>query len=214
MAEPKNAIFLSYASEDAAAALRLYSALRAAGIEVWFDQNELRGGDAWDASIRQQIRNCALFIPVISASSQARAEGYFRLEWKLAVDRSHLMAADKAFLLPVVIDDTRDASARVPDRFRELQPPEKRRRPFSNDFNVCFLRRNSTRRRQSESHPARHMQPPTMPRSRRSPSLSCRSQTGARRRIRSTFLQVHIWLVPVRGDARYRALLRKMNFPE
>jgi TolB-like protein/tetratricopeptide (TPR) repeat protein len=116
-----NAVFLSYATEDAVPAERLCATLRAAGIEVWFDQSELRGGDAWDAAIRKQIRSCALFIPLISANSQARAEGYFRLEWKLAVDRSHLMAADKAFLLPIVIDDTRNADARVPDRFRELQ---------------------------------------------------------------------------------------------
>jgi TolB-like protein len=119
--ESTNAIFLSYTTEDAGPARRLCAALHAAGIEVWFDQSELRGGDAWDATIRKQIRSCALFIPLISANSQARAEGYFRLEWKLAVDRSHLMAADKAFLLPVVIDNTRDGDARVPDRFRELQ---------------------------------------------------------------------------------------------
>ena len=121
MTESKTAVFLSYASEDAAPAERLCATLRAAGIEVWFDQSELRGGDAWDAAIRNQIRSCALFIPLISANSQARAEGYFRLEWKLAVDRSHLMAADKAFLLPIVIDDTRNGDARVPDKFRELQ---------------------------------------------------------------------------------------------
>jgi TolB-like protein/tetratricopeptide (TPR) repeat protein len=119
--ESKNAVFLSYAAEDAASAERLCAALRAAGIEVWFDQSELRGGDAWDAAIRKQIKACSLFIPLISANSQARAEGYFRLEWKLAVDRSHLMVADKAFLLPVVIDDTDDTDARVPDKFREVQ---------------------------------------------------------------------------------------------
>jgi hypothetical protein len=96
--ESKNAVFLSYAAEDAAPAQRLCATLRAAGIEVWFDQSELRGGDAWDTAIRKQIKDCSLFIPLISANSQARAEGYFRLEWKLAVDRSHLMAADKAFL--------------------------------------------------------------------------------------------------------------------
>jgi TolB-like protein/cytochrome c-type biogenesis protein CcmH/NrfG len=119
--ESKNAVFLSYAAEDAAPAQRLCATLRAAGIEVWFDQSELRGGDAWDTAIRKQIKDCSLFIPLISANSQARAEGYFRLEWKLAVDRSHLMAADKAFLLPVMIDDTHDADARVPDKFREVQ---------------------------------------------------------------------------------------------
>ena len=121
MTESKPAVFLSYASEDAAAAARVCAALRDAGIEVWFDRSELRGGDAWDATIRRQIKACALFIPIISHHSHDRAEGYFRLEWKLAVDRSHLIAADKPFLVPVVIDDTRDDDSRVPDRFRELQ---------------------------------------------------------------------------------------------
>lgn len=115
------AVFLSYASQDAEAVKRICEALRGAGVEVWFDQNELRGGDAWDAKIRRQIRECTLFVPVISATTQARPEGYFRLEWKLAVDRSHLMADDQPFIVPVVIDDTPEAVARVPDKFREVQ---------------------------------------------------------------------------------------------
>ena len=121
MTESSHAVFLSYASQDAQAAQRICEALRAAGIEVWFDQSELRGGDAWDTSIRKQIKTCALFIPVISHTTHDRREGYFRLEWKLAVDRCHLMDADMAFLLPVVIDDTRDDDERVPERFREVQ---------------------------------------------------------------------------------------------
>jgi TolB-like protein/tetratricopeptide (TPR) repeat protein len=115
------AVFLSYASQDTQAAAQLCSALRAAGIDVWFDQSELGGGDAWDASIRKQIKTCALFIPVISRSTHDRDEGYFRLEWKLAIDRSHLMAAGRAFLLPVVIDDTPDDDEQVPERFRDVQ---------------------------------------------------------------------------------------------
>ncbi len=121
MSAPQRAVFLSYASQDAEAARRMCEALRAAGIEVWFDQSELRGGDAWDDKIRRQIHECALFIPVISANTEERSEGYFRFEWKLAVDRSHLMADDAPFLSPVAIDDTPEASARVPDKFRALQ---------------------------------------------------------------------------------------------
>ena len=115
------AVFLSYASQDAEAAARVCNALRAAGIEVWFDQSELRGGDAWDQSIRKQIKTCALFVPVVSQHTHQRAEGYFRLEWKLAVDRCYLMSADKPFLVPVVIDDTPDDDERVPEKFREVQ---------------------------------------------------------------------------------------------
>jgi TolB-like protein len=115
------AVFLSHASQDQAAAARICEALGAAGLDVWFDQSELRGGDAWDKAIRRQIRDCALFVALISANTDARSEAYFRLEWKLAVDRSHLMADDQPFLLPVVIDDTSEATARVPDCFRERQ---------------------------------------------------------------------------------------------
>lgn len=115
------AVFLSYASEDVAAAERVAAALRAGRIEVWLDKSELRGGDAWDAMIRGRIRGCTLFVALISAHSRARAEGYFRFEWKLAVDRSYHIASDRPFLLPIVVDETREADARVPDRFREVQ---------------------------------------------------------------------------------------------
>ena len=110
-------VFLSYASEDAAAAARICESLRAVGVEVWHDQSTLRGGDAWDTQIKQQIHDCALFIPVISAHTNARTEGYFRREWNLAVRRLLDMAQDRALLVPVVIDETREADARVPEEF-------------------------------------------------------------------------------------------------
>src|SRR4051812_35313276 len=120
-AAENKAVFLSYASQDAEAVRRIADALRAAGVEVWFDQNELVGGDAWDAKIRKQIAECALFVPVISAATQARREGYFRLEWRLAAQRTHMMSEQVAFLLPVVIDATRDAEADVPPEFKSVQ---------------------------------------------------------------------------------------------
>jgi tetratricopeptide (TPR) repeat protein len=121
MSDELRAVFLSYASQDAGAAKKICDALRAAGVEVWFDQSELRGGDAWDAKIRKQIKECALFLPVISANTQARAEGYFRLEWHLAEQRSHLIARGRPFIVPVCVDDTADSEALVPDAFLVVQ---------------------------------------------------------------------------------------------
>ena len=115
------AVFLSYAREDNEAARRIADALRAFGVEVWFDQNELRGGDSWDAKIKQQIRECALFVPVVSAQTEARTEGYFRREWLIAVERTRDMAAGRAFIVPVVIDETREADAAVPEEFMRYQ---------------------------------------------------------------------------------------------
>lgn len=117
----ERALFLSYSREDADAARRIADALRSYGIEVWFDQNDLHGGDTWDAKIRQQIRTCTLCVPIISATTQARHEGYFRREWKLAAERTHDMASGVAFLLPVVIDDTPENEALVPEEFMRIQ---------------------------------------------------------------------------------------------
>jgi TolB-like protein len=114
-------VFLSYASQDADAACRICDALRAAGIEVWFDQSALRGGDVWDQKIRREIHECALFIPVISANTASRHEGYFRLEWDLADQRSHMMARSHVFVVPVSLDTTSEAAADVPDSFKRVQ---------------------------------------------------------------------------------------------
>ena len=90
-------------------------------MDVWLDKSELRGGDAWDSKIKKQIHDCALFVPLISAHTNARSEGYFHREWNLATRRLLDMAHDAAFLLPVVVDNTREADAHVPDEFLRAQ---------------------------------------------------------------------------------------------
>ena len=114
-------VFLSYASEDRPAAQAIRDALPTFGLEVWYDESGLDGGDAWDQKIRRQIRECDFFMPLISSQTAARPEGYFRREWRLAVERTLDMADDHTFLLPVVIDDTIQAGARVPERFLTVQ---------------------------------------------------------------------------------------------
>lgn len=121
MIEPARAVFLSYASQDAEGARRIADTLRGAGVEVWFDQSELRGGDVWDQRIRRQIRDCALFLPIISSHTQQRTEGYFRLEWRLADQRTHLMGRTRPFIVPVCVDDTPETDADVPDSFFAAQ---------------------------------------------------------------------------------------------
>lgn len=122
MSDPGKAVFLSYASQDAEAAKRICDALRQAGVEVWFDTDGgLEHGDEWDQKIRRQIKECVLFLPLISANTQAREEGYFRIEWELAAERAMGIASGTAFILPIVIDDTKEPAALVPDRFRKVQ---------------------------------------------------------------------------------------------
>ncbi len=114
-------VFLSYASQDAPAVKKIRDALEAAGVEVWFDQRRLESGDDFDKEIKRHIRACSLFVPVISTHTQARHEGYFRLEWALGAERSKLIAETIPFILPVLIDPVSEHEALVPDRFLQVQ---------------------------------------------------------------------------------------------
>ena len=115
---PDNAVFISYAREDLPAVQRLKAALDQAGLKVWFDMERLESGDDYDRKIQKNIARCAYFIPIVSANTERRLEAYFRREWNYAIDRTRNMADGAVFLLPVVIDNTVEVSAQVPDKFK------------------------------------------------------------------------------------------------
>ena len=117
---PDNAVFISYAREDLAAVQLIKAGLESAGITTWFDIDRLESGDDYDRKIQRNIASCSYFIPVVSANTQRRQEGYFRREWSYALDRARNMADGALFILPVSIDTTNSAEALVPDRFKAL----------------------------------------------------------------------------------------------
>ena len=114
------AVFISYAREDLAAVQHLKAGLDAAGINAWFDLERLEGGDDFAHRIRSNIARCGYFLPVISAHTQRRVEGWFRREWSWAVDRTEGMAEGARFILPVCIDETNAAEALVPAKIKAL----------------------------------------------------------------------------------------------
>jgi hypothetical protein len=122
-AEPKKAaVFLSYYHEDVASALRLSNFLdKEAGIDVWFDEDEIKGGDGWDLRCRRNITKCSYFMPLISTRATRTIEGYFRTEWKLAVARADRIRDDVPFIIPVVIDDTPMDVEGVPEHFKTVR---------------------------------------------------------------------------------------------
>ena len=134
---PEHAVFISYAREDLPAVQKLKAGLDAAGITTWFDLDRLESGDDYDRKIRGNIARCSYFVPVISATTQRRHEGYFRREWSYAVDRTRGMADGAVFILPVCIDGTTEADAVTPEKFKAMHfarlpggdpPPEFTRR--------------------------------------------------------------------------------------
>jgi hypothetical protein len=117
---PDNAVFISYAREDLPAVQRLKTGLDAAGVRTWFDLDRLEGGDDYDRKIQRNIARCSYFIPVVSATTERRLEGYFRREWSYAIDRSRNIAEGALFIVPVSIDNTDPVAAHVPDKFKAL----------------------------------------------------------------------------------------------
>jgi TIR domain/SIR2-like domain len=117
---PDNAVFISYAREDLPAVQQIKAGLEAAGVTTWFDMDRLEAGDDYDRKIQRNIARCSYFIPVVSANTQRRLEGYFRREWSYALDRARNMADGAIFILPVTVDATAAGEALVPDKFKAL----------------------------------------------------------------------------------------------
>jgi len=61
--------FISYASADRARVGPIVEALLGAGLNVWMDRNDIRGGSNWAAEIVQGIRGCSALLVACSASA-------------------------------------------------------------------------------------------------------------------------------------------------
>lgn len=124
-AAPGGTIFISYSSDDLGAARELFAGLQDIGGDVaWFDKSALKPGDPWERQILGAIQKCSLFLPLLSANTEQRAEGYFRLEWDEAAERSRRIEGRK-FILPIIVDRNYAGDMSryqlLPERFKSFQ---------------------------------------------------------------------------------------------
>lgn len=118
-------IFISYSRTDLPAARVLFEELKQIGAGViWFDKSLLKPGDEWESEILAALKRCALFLPILSSTTEQRDEGFFRREWYVAAERSEMIQGRK-FIFPMVVDLEFDGNADryrlVPDQFRSFQ---------------------------------------------------------------------------------------------
>lgn len=106
-------LFISYASEDAATARALSTALKDR-CEVWFDEDRLSGGEPLSADIARAIEDADLFIPLISKSTNAAATArIFVEEWQHAIQKARKIQTDiRKFIVPVIVDDLSESDVR------------------------------------------------------------------------------------------------------
>jgi hypothetical protein len=118
---PPRAVFISYSRRDLDAVYALKEGLEAAGLTVWFDLEQLPDAQAnWKRTILRNVKSCSIFVPVISAHTEAEIESGFRLEWSAAVERAQFIDDTRPFIVPVIVDDTRKPRA-LPERFLKDQ---------------------------------------------------------------------------------------------
>lgn len=104
-------VFLSYVRDNARVAEKLAADLEAAGVRVWLDRTRLGPGERWREAIRKAISAGDLFIACFSRQFALRQKSHMNEELTLAIEELRRRSADRAWFIPVVVDDSE-----VPDR--------------------------------------------------------------------------------------------------
>jgi len=99
-------VFLSYAHKDFDAARRLVDELRAAGVAVWFDKDNLKGGQRWRPAISDAIENSQYFVALLSSQSVSH-RGQVQEELSEALEVLRRVPESETFLIPVRLDDAK-----------------------------------------------------------------------------------------------------------
>ncbi len=118
---PSGAIFLSYAREDEDAARKLKGGLERHGCVVWYDRERLKPGGNWHNNLEDEVKgNCALFLSVISRTTEGSPAGYFHQERNWAAEWQAMFSEGEQFYVPVIIDDSTLPTKREPRSFRNI----------------------------------------------------------------------------------------------
>ena len=99
-------IFICYAQEDENAARKLFSNLRAEGLNPWLDKESLLPGQNWRLAIQQAIRESSYFLALLSSRSVTK-RGFVQKEIREALDVMSELPEGEIFLIPVRLDDCR-----------------------------------------------------------------------------------------------------------
>lgn len=99
-------VFISYVRENSEDVQRLARELRAYGIKVWLDKNDIKPGFRWKDAIREAISQGDFFIACFSVEYSERSKTYMHEELTLAVEELRQRPTDRAWFIPVLLSDT------------------------------------------------------------------------------------------------------------
>jgi peptide/nickel transport system substrate-binding protein/oligopeptide transport system substrate-binding protein len=80
-------IFVSHSRDDHEWTARFVEALRATGLDVWYDARELQGSDAWVARIQDELRHCETFLVILTPATIRSPWVQREIQLALAADK-------------------------------------------------------------------------------------------------------------------------------
>ena len=97
-------VFLCHASADKPKVRELYRYLRRRGVQPWFDEINLIGGQDWQVEIPKALATSDAIIICLTKNSVDK-EGYIQKEIKFALDKALEMPEGRIFLIPVKFEE-------------------------------------------------------------------------------------------------------------
>ena len=97
-------VFLCHASVDKPKVRELYRYLRRRGVNPWFDEEHLVGGQDWQVEIPKALATSDAIIICLTKNSVDK-EGYIQKEIKFALEKALEMPEGKIFLIPVKFEE-------------------------------------------------------------------------------------------------------------
>jgi TIR domain-containing protein len=116
----ENKIFISYAREDQRYAEAICNALTAKNLKVWLDRSVLKTGSEFKPEIVQAIRECSVFVPVLSRSAFSGDRRFLFREWNEALDSAKEWMPGSRFIQPVIVDDLKAEDLSLFPAFRDV----------------------------------------------------------------------------------------------
>ena len=113
--ESKDHIFINYSRKDSDFVDDLYALLNNEGYRPWMDRRDILPGEDWRRVINRAVRNCAVFIAVLSKNSVER-RGELQKEITTALEEKRGKLPGDIFIIPVKLDD-----CDVPECFENIQ---------------------------------------------------------------------------------------------
>ncbi len=114
----KELVFLSYSWSDKTIVEKIKNEFERNGVKVFFDDDKLRNGDKFADVIKKYVKDCDLFVPLISDNAIKDPKRYvYDIEWRNAIFLAEWN--ERNFIRPYIIDDTEPTDDRIPAEIRQ-----------------------------------------------------------------------------------------------